>query len=345
MDGARVKVLDGTAVSMDDTPKNAAEYAYGTGQAPGCGFPLLHMVGMFSLSNGAWLGYNSAGSKRHDLVLSAELVQKLVEAGDVVLADRGFCAYWMLALLKNKGADAVMRLHQSRSGDLRQGKSLGKEQRLVTWTKPKRPDKCPLSEEEYAKLPEQITVRILRTRSETKGYRTREMLLVTTLCDSVAIPAESLAELYRRRWQIELNFDDLKTTLGMDHLACKSPQLVEKAMAIYVCAYNLIRAAMIEAAACAQAPLDRLSFKGSANALIKGLLGVPGSAKTIQRTRQLWEVIIELIAQDLLPRRPGRREPRAIKKRPKKFPLLTKHRATYPEIRHRNRYNANKPLK
>lgn len=342
--GREVKILDGTAVTMDDTPKNAAAYAYGSGQAPGCGFPIMHLVGIFSLSSGAWLGYNSEGSKRHDLALSVDLVGKHVEAGDVVLGDRGFCAYWMLALLKAKGADGLMRLHQSRPTDFRQGKSLGKEQRLVTWSKPKRPANCPLSKEEYDKLPDELSVRILRTRSSVKGYRTREMVLVTTLCDSAAIPGESLAELYGRRWQIELNFDDLKTTLEMDHLNCKSPGMVERAMAIYCCAYNLIRAVMLEAAARSQVPLRRLSFKGSAEAFLRALSGSPqgGSGK---RTRQFWEFVIELVAEDLLPARPGRREPRAIKTRPKRFQRLTAHRSTFMEVQHRSKYKANKPLK
>jgi len=344
--GREVKIFDGTTLSMDDTPENTALYSYANGQKPGCGFPIMHLVGMFSLSNGEWLGYNWAGTKRHDLALSVDLVDKHIQAGDVGLADRGFCAYWMLALLKAKGADALMRLHQARPVDFSQGKRLGKDDQLVIWKKPKRPKKCPLSVEEYAKLPQELSVRILRTQSAAKGQRTREVVLVTTLCDHKAITGESLAELYGRRWQIELNFDDLKTSLGMDHLNCKSPRMIERAMVVYCCAYNLIRTLMMESAVRRDVPLRRLSFKGSGDALIKALTalhgGVPG--KTSKKSRQLWEFIIELVAGDLLPIRPDRREPRAVKKRPKNYQLLTEHRSTFREIPHRHSYKAKKPL-
>ena len=342
--GREVKIFDGTTLSMQDTPANAAHYSYAPGQKPGCGFPLVHLVGVFSLSNGAWLGYNVANTKRHDLALSVDLVDKHIQAGDIALGDRGFCAYWLLALLKSKGADGVMRMHQGRSVDFRKGKNLGKDQRLVIWKKPKRPDKCPLSVEEYARLPEQLSIRILRTRSAAKGYRTREVVLATTLCDHEAISRESLAELYGRRWQIELNFDDLKTTLGMDTLNCRSPRMVERAMLVYCCAYNLIRTLMMEAVVRAQAPLRRLSFKGSTEALIRGLSGSCAGGASSKKSVQLWEFIIELVAEDLLPIRPNRKEPRALKKRPKRFQLLMAHRSTFQEIPHRNNYKAKSTL-
>ena len=345
--GREVKILDGTSLSMQDTPENAAVYSYGNGQKPGCGFPMIHLVGVFSLSNGAWLGYNTAGVKRHDLALSVELIDKHIQTTDVVLGDRGFCAYWMLALLKAKGADGLMRLHQARPVDFRKGKSLGKDQQLMVWTKPKRTDKCPLSVEEYDKLPVELSVRILRTQSAAKGQRTREVVLVTTLCDHEAISGEKLAELYGRRWQIELNFDDLKTSLGMDNLNCKSPRMVERAMMVYCSAYNLIRTLMMESAIRAQVPLQRLSFRGSGDALIKALTVMHGGdpSKTSKKSRQVWEFIIELVGADLLPVRPNRREPRAVKKRPKNFQLLTEHRSCFREIPHRHAYKAKKPLK
>lgn len=341
--GREVKILDGTSLTMEDTAANAAEYSYASGQKPGCGFPMMDLVGVFNLSNGAWVGSCSSGSSKHDLGLSVDLLKTHIQAGDVALADRGFFAYWVMALIKTQGADALIRLKKGQLSDLRRGKALGKEDRLMVWNKPKRPPTCPLSEEDYAKLPDKIEVRVMRTRSEIKGYRTREMLLVTTLCDAKAIPAQRLADLYARRWQIELNFDDLKTTLGMDHLQCKSPKMVERAMAIYRCAYNLIRTLMLESAVHAHVPLQRLSFKGSADALLKALSGGCGG-HSARKTKERWRLLIDLVAQDLLPVRPGRREPRALKRRPKRFQRLTAHRSTFRECPHRSGYRAKKPL-
>ena len=332
--GREVKLLDGTSVSMEDTPANAQVYAYATGQKPGCGFPLIYMAGMFSLSSGAWLGYATSPKHRHDLALSVDLVRKHVRPGDVVVADRAYCAYWMLALIQVLGGDALVRLHQARITGL----GPGQKDKVITWEKPPRPGGCPLSAEEYAALPGEITVRIVRRKLEAKGQRTREVILATTLCEK-AIRAKDLGELYLRRWQVELHFDDLKTTLGMDHLKSKSPAMVDRALAVYHCAHNLVRALMLEAAVRAEVPLRRLSFKGSSGALLKAINGPQGPER---KTPGRWEIVLEMAADDLLPVRPNRREPRATKRRPKNYQRLTGPRSSFQEVQHRHR--AKKPL-
>lgn len=174
---------------------------------------------------------------------------------------------------------------------------------MITWEKPPRPGGCPLSAEEYAALPGKITVWVVRRKLEAKGQRTREVILATTLCEK-AIRARQLGDLYLRRWQVELHIDDLKTTLGMDHLKSKSPAMVDRALAVYHCAHNLVRALMLEAAVRAEAPLRRLSFKGSCGALLTAIHGPQGPER---KTPGRWEIVLEMAADDLLPVRPNRR--------------------------------------
>ena len=244
---------------MEDTPANAQVYAYANGQKPGCGFPLVYLAGIFSLSSGAWLGYAASPENRHDLTLSVDLVRKHIQPGDILVADRAYCAYWMLALTKVLGGDVLVRLHQTRVTGL----GPRQKEKVISWEKPSRGHGCPLSEEEYAALPQKLTVRIVRRKLEAKGQRTREVILATTLCEK-AISGEELGALYLRRWKVELHFDDLKTTLGMDHLKSKSPAMVERALAVYYCAHNLVRVLMLEAAIRAEVPLGRLSSKAAA---------------------------------------------------------------------------------
>jgi hypothetical protein len=164
-------------------------------------------------------------------------------------------------------------------------------------------------------------------------------MLATTLADAAAHPKQTLAALAARRWQVELNFDDLKTTLGMEDLRAKSPALVERTLLVYACAYNLIRALMLESAVAVGVPLGRLSFKGSGRALALWTANLRGGRTSTRRTTQLWETLLGVVAADLLPERPGRHEPRAVKRRPKNHPLLTKPRHQFKPTPHPHRYS------
>jgi hypothetical protein len=337
--GREVKVLDGTGLRTEDTPANAAAYGYPPGAKPGCSFPVLRLAAMFSLSSGAWLGHALGRTCAHETGLSLPLVRAHLHQGDVLLADRAFAAWWLMALAQEQGADTLMRLHQTRSTDLRAGRALGHEDRLQVWPKPPRPARCPLSPEQYDALPESLNVRVLRVRLERKGQRTTGVMLATTLADAAAHPKQTLAALAARRWQVELNFDDLKTTLGMEELRAKSPALVERTLLVYACAYNLIRALMLESAVAVGVPLGRLSFKGSGRALALWTANLRGGRTSTRRTTQLWETLLGVVAADLLPERPGRHEPRAVKRRPKNHPLLTKPRHQFKPTPHPHRYS------
>jgi hypothetical protein len=186
-------------------------------------------------------------------------------------------------------------------------------------------------------VPEELTVRVLRVKLDIPGFRTQTVTLVTTLSDAEAYPAQELAALYLRRWRIELWWRHLKTSMGMEVLRCKTPAMLHKELEMYLTCYNLIRCLMAEAAALHGQPLEQLSFKGSVDA-VRQYSPLIAQASSGKKQRRLIKDLLRVLALDLVPDRPGRREPRAVKRRPKPYPLLTKPRKSYREISHRSRY-------
>jgi hypothetical protein len=342
--GLSVKVIDGTSVSLPDTIKNQRAYPQTGSQKPGCGFPLMKLVGVFSLSTGALLDYARGNKRQHELTLLQKLLDQF-KPGDLALADRGFSSYTLLGLLSLRGAFGLFRLHHARLADFRQGQRLGKKDRLVVWPKPwlwQRPRYLPKSL--WKLIPQQLPVRLVRFTMAVPGFRSQSVTLVTTLLDAQAYPAEELARLYARRWQIELWFRDIKTSMGMEVLRCKSPQMLHKELEMFFIAYNLIRCLMAQAGALFEAPLERLSFKGTVDAVRQFSLAIAQS-RTGKKQKQLMTRLLQTIAQDQVPDRAGRSEPRAVKRRPKPYPLLNRPRRLFQEIPHRNRYWKNNPRK
>jgi Transposase DDE domain len=342
--GFRVKVIDGTSTSLPDTVKNQRAYPQPGGQKPGCGFPLLKLVGVFSLATGALLDYAKGNKHQHEL----NLLQKLLEqfkTGDLALADRGFSSYTLIGLLWRRGGHSLFRLHQARPADLRKGKRLGRNDRLMVWRKPwlwQRPRYLPKAL--WSLIPKELSVRVVRFVLGVPGFRAQSVTLVTTLLDPKAYPAEELARLYARRWRIELWFRDLKTSLGMEVLRCKSPKLVHKELEMFFIAYNLIRGLMAQAVALYDVPMERLSFKGTVDSVRQFSIAM-AQAPSRKKQKQLIAHLLEILARDQVPDRPGRREPRAVKRRPKPYPLLNRPRHQFKEISHRNRYWKNNPRK
>jgi len=308
--GRAVRVLDGCGVSMPDTAENRARWPYAGGQQPGCGFPTAQMVGLFCLATGRLLRFALAAWKAHEIPLARQLIGWM-EPGEIVLTDRGFCGWGFIALLQRKGIDVVMRAHQARKL---------KGQRM-TWAKPQRP--ATWTKSLWQELPVALAVRIVRFRVAVPGFRTEEVVLVTTLLDEQAYPDEALAALYRRRWAVELCFRDIKTTLGLDVLRCRTPELVEKEVWLQATAYNLVRALMLEAAWTHGVALDRLSFKGTVDTLRQW---TPLFAPSLFAFKRAREELLRIIATDQVPLRPYRSEPRARKRRPKSYQLLTRPR-------------------
>jgi hypothetical protein len=333
--GWRLKVTDGSTLSLADTPANQRAYPQLQSQQPGCGFPLLKIVGVFSLASGALLGYAKGNKHSAELPLLFRL-RSLFQKGDLLLADRGFCSYVVMALLEMLGVACLFRLHHARPNDLREGIRLGKKDRLVVWRKPQQKPRY-LPKALWRRVPEELTVRVLRVKLEIPGFRTQTVTLATTLSDAEAYPAEELAGLYLRRWRIELWWRPLKTSMGMEVLRCKTPAMLHKELEMYLMGYNLIRCLMAEAAALHGQPLEQLSFKGSVDA-VRQYSPLIAQARSVKKQRRLVKDLLRVLALDLVPQRPGRQEPRVVKRRPKPYPLLNKPRRSFREISHRSRY-------
>jgi hypothetical protein len=306
-----VKVLDGCGVSMPDTQENRARWPYAGGQKPGCGFPTAQMVGLFCLATGRLVRFAIDSWKAHEIPLARQLIG-WIEAGEVVLADRGFCGWGLIALLQRKGVDVVMRAHQARKlrGD------------RMSWARPQRPSET-WSKALWNELPKALEMRIVRFRVAVPGFRTQEVVLATTLLDREQYSDEQIAALYLRRWSVELFFRDIKTTLGLDVLRCLSPELIEKEIYLQVIAYNLVRALMLEAAWTHDVAIERISFKGTVDTLRQWTPLMAPRMFAFKRARQ---ELLRIIAADQVPDRPNRVEPRARKRRPKSYQLLTSPR-------------------
>jgi hypothetical protein len=335
LEGREVKIVDGTSFSMPDTAANQAVWPQPSGQQPGCGFPVAKMVGLFSLSSGALLEESVGNLHVHDSLLFTSLWDRLSK-GDIVLGDRGFCSYGAMAALLGRGVDSVMRLHQLRKTDWRRGRHLGPGDRLVTWSRPG-PAPEHWTQAQWDLLPAQLSVRLVRVIVQTPGFRTRTVLIATTLCDPQLYPADALRELYAQRWTIELHFAQIKTILQLDVLRCQSPAMIQKELQVHLIAYNLVRALMQKAAHLHDVSLERISFKGTLDTLRHWAAAIHASAKTPRKQAELIGRMLQSIAGDPLPHRPGRSEPRAKKRRPKNYQLLNKPRAEMKPSPHRNK--------
>jgi hypothetical protein len=316
--GRRVRVVDGTGITLPDTPFNQAAYPQPGQQAPGCGFPVLKLVALMSLATGALVHYTCGTLSDHDQPLFHRLWPALAP-GDVVLGDRIFGSFATMALLSQRGIDLVARRHAGRKE--RPGKCLGKGDRLVEWTATPRPPWL----DPTIPLPKTLRVREVHFQVTRPGFRTKTIILATTLLDATCYPREALAALYLQRWDMELWLRHIKTTLGMEMLRTKTPTRVEAELAMFLVGYNLIRTVMLDAAHEAQVPLPRVSFK---SALVRVRLWCARLSHTTAVGIWLggYVRLLDDLARDLNPDRPGRVEPRVVKRRPKSFPWLQQPR-------------------
>jgi len=300
--GRCVKLADGTGISMPDTAENQARYPQLRSQAAGVGFPLAGLVGIVCLSTGAVLeaaigAHARKGQSEQDLFRS---LHDTLCAGDILLADALYCSYFQIATLQAAGVDVLFEQHGSRITDFRRGRCLAERDHLVRWSKPAhRPEWMSL--EQYTGYPEEILVREAKVDGQ---------VLVTTMHNARAVPKRELAALYARRWHVELDIRNIKTTLGMEVLRCLTPSMVEKELWVCLLAYNLIRLLMAQAAYTAGVHPRELSFKHT----VQMWSHWPSSAAPGE--------LFRLIAQRPVGNRPGRSEPRVRKRRPKSFPWL-----------------------
>jgi Transposase DDE domain len=325
-----VKVLDGTGLSLSDTPANQKAYPQPSGQKPGCGFPLMYVCALMGLAGGGILDAVTGAGAGKERVRFRTLWRSLCE-GDIVLADAGFGSFAEVWALWRRGVDSVVRLGKRKApaGRIEQ---LGPDDWLVEWPRPRKVGRWV----ERAALPARLLMRVIEFDVGRRGFRTRHVALATTLLEERLYPRHMLMGLYRRRWEMELRLRDIKTTMGLEKLRCKSPEGCRKELWMGLMAYNLIRTVMVEAARMARLKTARISFAGTLQRLRQFGTGCVLNASP----RKGYRMLLEHLARDRLPVRPNRREPRAVKRRPKNYQLLTAPRHLFREIPHRHHYQA-----
>ena len=322
--GRCVKLVDGFTFTMPDTPANQDAFPQQTNQAPGVGLPIARACAVLSMATAAIddlaIGPYQ-GKQTGENALLREILGSL-NAGDVVVFDRYYCSFMMLALLKLQGVDACARLHQRRPEDYRRGRRLGDYDHLVTWTRPQRP--AWMSPEQYEQIPQTLTLRELQFDVTVPGRRVETITVVTTLTDPVAYPKQDIAALYGYRWNAELDIRDIKQTLGLDHARCKTPEMVERELWVTLLAYNLIRKVIATAAATHDKQPRQIGFTLACQTVLSSwMLLASGACRDVRR---LTHDALARIAANEVANRPGRIEPRVLKRRRHRYPLMTRPR-------------------
>jgi hypothetical protein len=341
--GRHVYLLDGSTATLADTPANQRAYPQSGRQQAGLGFPLLRYVVLLGLATATVqdLAFGPHKGKETGETALARQVLARLRPGDVVVADRYFCSYWLVALLLAMDVQVVFRLHQRRKYDFQRGRRLGPEDHVVVWQRPARPPW--MTAADYAAVPEELVVRELHVRVTNPGYRTKSLVLATTLVEAAEFSSDDIGDLYKERWQAELDLRSLKQTLGMDELRCTAPALVERELWMYVLAYNLVRKVMAQAALWAaahrQARRRRHGGAGAAPAWTPRGFSFAGTVQQVmawwhenttgaaEGQRSRYEALLLGVSRKRVGQRPGRCEPRAVKRRPKEYDRLMEPRA------------------
>jgi hypothetical protein len=320
-----VHLIDGTTVTAPDTPENQAVYPQPPTQRPGLGFPMIRLVVLLSLTTalvgGLALGPYE-GKETGETALLRTLLERL-RPGHVVLADRYFCSYFMVALLLARGVDLVFRMHQSREVDFRRGRRLGRDDHIVVWQRPQRPEW--MDEETYASIPKTLTVREVRTQVGRPGFRVEELVAVTTLLDAEQYSREDITDLYHERWHVELDIRSIKTMLQMETLRCLTPFMLEKEIWTTMLGYNLVRKVSCQAALLVGKHPRQISFTATLQAVRAGWKEATYAVGSLRRA--LGAALLAALGKEAVGDRPDRCEPRAVKRRPKPQALLMIPRA------------------
>lgn len=324
--GRRAILLDGFVTTADDTPANQKTYPQPRSQKPGLGFPMIRVVVLLTfatacLIGAAWGKHKGKGSGEPALFRS--LMDQL-RVGDLVVADRYYCSYWIIAMLQAKRIDVVFRLHQKRDYDFRRGQRLGERDHVVTWYRPARPDW--MTEEQYTEMPETLTIRELQFRIDEPGSRSEKIVVATTILDEKFCSKEEIAEIYHKRWHVELDIRSIKQTMKLNHISCKSPEMIDKHIMVTLLSYNLIRKVMALAAIERGLSPRQLSF-ASARQIIEAFGSSVASMGSVPSDVYV-RAMLRAIATHKVGNRPGRVEPRCFKRRrDNKYKPLRKPRA------------------
>ncbi len=323
LNGRRVVVVDGTGLSMPDTPANQAVWPQHKNQKKGCGFPSARACCCFSLATGGVLSVELGNKKSAELPLLRKQSDTF-RKDDICLGDAMFNSFFDFATLKAKGVDSVSVLsHRKPFTAKNSEKILGKNDLLGVWKKPKWNKKSAYTKEELAALPDEIPVRQIYVTVTKPGFRTGSFYIVTTLLDPIEYPREKIENLYLERWDVELFIRDIKTTMDMDILRCKTPEMVRKEIIMHFIVYNSIRMLMNTAAEKKGIAVRKISFKGAVQSLRQWEPQLNQAQLSSKEMRRMVSVLHDVIADNLIVDRPERSEPRCVKRRKKPYPHLT----------------------
>jgi len=323
--GRHVKLIDGSTLTMPDTAENQKEFPQPKSQSPGIGFPISRVVGILSCATGAVLEftmgpYRGKGTGEHGLL--REIIDTF-QRGDIALGDSYYGSYFLYAQLISMGVDAVFPVHGSRDSDFRKGMRLGKKDHIVEWKKPVKPDW--MDDEQYDSFPNTLLLREVEVKIEQDGFKTETKVLVTTFTNPKKVLKEDLLGLYDKRWLVEIDFFAIKDTMQMGVLRSKTPPMIKKEVWAHILAYNLIRKVMAQAAVVHQKSPRKLSFKFALQIISNFRM----AALFAEGDKEVYQIILYEISKKTIGNRPGRREPRVVKRRPKAFSRMQKHRSLY----------------
>ena len=323
--GLHAKLVDGFTFTMPDTPENQAAFPQPHVQRPGVGFPLARACVVLSLAS-AGVCDLAVGPYEGKETGETALLRKLLatfEPNDVVVFDRYFCSFMMLALLVQRGVHVCARLHHCRHSDFRRGRRLGPGDHLITWTRPPRP--AWMSPEQYDQIPETLTLREVQFHVTVPGRRVETLTVITTLTDPQKYSRQDIADLYGFRWNAELDIRQIKQTLHLDHVRCKTPEMVRRELWVTLLAYNLIRKVIATAAAVHQKQPRQLGFTRACQSLLASwMLLATGACREVHA---LYTTTLAHIAANEVANRPGRIEPRVLKRRRHRYLLMKRPRA------------------
>jgi putative transposase len=322
--GLHAKLVDGFTFTLPDTPENQEVFPQNPAQRPGVGLPIARVCAVLSLATACVCDLAIGpyeGKETGENALLRSLLETL-EENDVVVFDRHYCSFLMLALLSQRGLHVCARLHQRRLSDFRRGRRLGPGDHLITWTRPKKP--AWMSQEQYDQIPETLTLREVKFQVTAPGRRTETVTIVTTLTDPRAYSREDLADLYGFRWNAELDIRAIKQTLHLDHVRCKTPEMVRRELWVTLLAYNLIRKVIATSAAVHKKQPRQLGFTLACQSLLSSwVLLATGSCRD---SRAMYTMLLARIAANEVADRPGRIEPRVLKRRRHRYPLMQRPR-------------------
>jgi hypothetical protein len=324
--GFRVLVVDGTGLDMPDTPKNRKAYPPRREKEAGTGFPCLNMVAVFDLFSGGALDWESGNRHCGEQILWKSLMQRMSMAGTIMLGDCYYCSFGNIATILRKGGQCIFPLKRDLV-NMEKTRRLGKGESLVRLQKPSARAGS-WTKRQWGMFPDFIAMRLIERTICVPGFRPRKIRLLTTLLDTEAYPAEELVGLQKRRWDAELRFRDIKTAMGMEHLTCRTPTMLGKEVAMFMIAYNLVRAMMADAARSSDVPATRLSFSSSA-AQVEEWMRLMLLRKASVGKSELTQLFISSLAECIVPLRPGRNEPRVVKRTDQRFPKMKVPRKTY----------------